>query len=71
MKPGETGLERQEQGAMMTESSYLNSSPPAGLQGPGTGQHKGTGLRNLTLDVEILQSQVGGRGVGRHLSSGS
>ena len=51
--------------------SYLNSSPPTGLQGPGAGQHEGAGLGDLTLDVEIVQSQVGGRGVGRHLSSGS
>ena len=51
--------------------AYLYSSPPTGLQGPGTGQHKGAGLGNLTVDVEIVQSQMGGRGVGRHLSSGS
>ena len=51
--------------------SYLYSSPPTGLQGPGAGEDEGTGLGNLTLDSEIVQSQVGGRGVGRHLSSGS
>ena len=63
MKPGETSWRDKE--------TYLNSSPPTGLQGPGAGQHEGTGLGDLTLDVEIVQSQVGGRGVWRHLSPGS
>ena len=53
---------------MMT-GAYLYSSPPTGLQGPGAGQDEGAGLGYFTLDVEIVQSQVGGRGVGRHLSS--
>ena len=50
--------------ALQYDDGYLDPGPPAGLQGPGAGQHKGAILRDLGLVGEVVKGQQRGRGWG-------